>query len=185
MTFDSTLHGVNQSHRERHIWYHLWICLNILCCMFIRRLWFSLETATLCAGPVQPPRGWLWRQSIISNGSGSHNGGTLWDLFGMHCGRQKGSLIFGRMFTGVCHVWKVIGSLTFPSRNHLRIYISSLGEKQMNIIESLLSLQLHHMLLTTHREHHCHYYCDTIVSKINGQLALCVCMYKCASMCLE
>lgn len=33
--------------------------------------------------------GRFWRRSIISNGSGSHNGGTLSDLLGMHCGRQR------------------------------------------------------------------------------------------------
>lgn len=34
--------------------------------------------------------GRFWRRSVISNGSGSHNGGTLSDLSGMRCGRQRG-----------------------------------------------------------------------------------------------
>lgn len=49
------------------------------------------QTLPMSAGPVRPGRGWFWRRSIISNGSGSHNGGTLSDQLGMHCGRQKGS----------------------------------------------------------------------------------------------
>lgn len=39
------------------------------------------------------------------------------------------ALISVRMFTGVCHVWKPIHSLTFPSCSHLRFYISSLEGK--------------------------------------------------------
>ena len=38
------------------------------------------------------------------------------------------ALISVRMFTGVCRVWKLIRSLTFPSHNHLRI--SSLKKKK-------------------------------------------------------
>ena len=40
------------------------------------------------------------------------------------------ALISVRMFTGVCRVWKVIRSLTFPSHNHLRMYISSVEKKK-------------------------------------------------------
>ena len=40
------------------------------------------------------------------------------------------ALISVRMFTGVCHVWKLICSLTFPSHNHLRICISSLEKEK-------------------------------------------------------
>lgn len=39
--------------------------------------------------------GRFWRRSIISNGSGSHNGGTLSDLLGMHCGRQRARFDLG------------------------------------------------------------------------------------------
>lgn len=36
------------------------------------------------------------------------------------------ALISVCMFTGVCHVWKLIRSMTFPSHNHLRNYICPL-----------------------------------------------------------
>lgn len=40
------------------------------------------------------------------------------------------ALISVRMFTGVCHVWKLIRSATFPSHNHLRICICTLRGKK-------------------------------------------------------
>lgn len=44
----------------------------------VRRVtWVGRRAAALRARPVRPPRGHFWRRSIISNGSGSHNGGTL------------------------------------------------------------------------------------------------------------
>lgn len=64
---------------------------HVLPCVFINAAaLLRPKTAALCAGPVRPQRGRFWWRSIISNGSGSHNGGTLSDLLGMHCGRQRG-----------------------------------------------------------------------------------------------
>lgn len=98
---DSTIRGPNKSHRGRQtsqVAPNLFEAVtlhegwHVLSCVFISELHLSLE---LCVEPVRPPRGRFWRRSIISNGSGSHNGGTLSDLLGMHCGRQRAHFDLG------------------------------------------------------------------------------------------
>lgn len=75
---------------------------HVISCVFISVPQLPSEhELQLHAGPVRPPRGRFWKQFFISNGSGgwvggvSHNGDTLSDLLGMHCGRQRGSFDLG------------------------------------------------------------------------------------------
>lgn len=102
------------------------------------RVWSST-----CCGP---PLG-AHPSSVCRNSSGLRGGGSGGDpLSVMGQGHTMGALcqicwgctavgrgvalIFVRMFTGVCHVWKLIRCLTFPSHNCRRIYISFLGKKK-------------------------------------------------------
>lgn len=119
------------------------------------------QTAALCAEPVRPLRG-------TGGGSGGdplsvmgqgHTMGALCQIcWGCTAVGKRTALILVRMFTGVCHVWKLICSLTFPSHNHLRICISSLERKKNTEIKIyilylnclwLLGANLQSMLLTT------------------------------------
>lgn len=52
------------------------------------------------------------------------------------------ALISARMFSGVCHVWKVIPSLTFPSHNCLRIRING---RIMKKVDQWITLKVIHV----------------------------------------
>lgn len=108
---------------------------HVISCVFISVPQLPSEhELQLHAGPVRPPRGRFWKQFFISNGSGGggggHTMGTLCQICWGCTAVGKGvALILARMLTGVCHVWKLICSLTLSSQNHRRIYIFSLGKK--------------------------------------------------------
>lgn len=102
-------------------------------------LWLAL-----CVGPVLPPRGRFWRRFIISNGSGSHNGGTLSDLSGMHCGRHGGPFdLHAYVHRSVpCQKTDPLAdiSLPLPSQDPSLSLLQKLKDKNLKIIKYCLEL---------------------------------------------
>lgn len=119
-----------------------------------------------CSSPLSADCGSVQNQlGLWGGGSGvdplsvmgqGHTMGALCQIcWGCTAVGRGATLISKSMFTGVCHVWKLIRPLTFPSHNHLRIYISSLGNKscrKKNIAQNWLWLSRENyspVLLTT------------------------------------
>lgn len=83
------------------------------------------RAAPLCARPPSVSEGTFFGGDPLSVMGQGHTMGALCKLcWGCAVVGKGPALISARMFSGVCHVWKVIPSLTFPSHNCLRIRIN-------------------------------------------------------------
>lgn len=181
--------GDTDASRSRHCEWKL--TCHIMCVHLHAAVLLWAQTAALCAEPVRPSRGRFWRRSIISNGSGSHNGGTLSDLLGMHCGRQKRSLWSGCVCSPECAMsenWScfwhcppitISGSLSLLKKKKRMLPIFFVRHTCCCMGQNYLWC----------RFYLCFCICLAFVSKINGQLTVgvWVCMWacKCASACLS